>query len=232
MQKKSISNSLLFLLIILSTFLLGEEAKAKSTIAIISLYSRDYKNIGEYSDENKKNYANKHGYDLFLYHDRLNHSRPVSWSKIIAIQSHLANYKWVYWSNADSLIMNTEIKLEEFIDDKYDLIISKGYIEGNINTGNFLIKNSKWSHDILKKIFDQKQFIKHHLGEQKALQDILHQDPKECSHIKVYEQRVLNANYGYGNPDYWYQNGDFIVHFYGQCNKEKLIQEWSKKIVY
>lgn len=204
----------------------------KLKIAIISLYDEAYKKVGQHSDENKKKYANKHGYDVFIYHEILDQTRPPAWSKILAIQRHLAHYDWIYWSDADSLVMKTDTKLEDFIDDKVDMIISKGCYEGNLNMGSFLLKNSTWSHALLKKIYDQTFFIHDPLWEQAAFQYILQQDPKQLTHVKVLPQRKLNANYGYGDTAYWYQPGDFIVHFYGPCNKAVLMKSWSEKIVY
>lgn len=205
----------------------------KLKIAIVSLYDQGYKHIGQYSDENKKKYAEKHGYDVFIYHNALDATRPAAWSKILAIQKHLKDYDWIYWSDADSLIMNTDIKLESFIDDNVDLIISKECYHGFLNTGSFLIKNTGWSHILLKRIYDQSQFINHSLWEQKALAYLLQVDKTILAHLKIVEQRVLNSNYGYTNAiRCWYKKGDFIVHFFGPCDKEKFMKEWSKKIIY
>lgn len=228
MDKKAYFSLVIAFLIVVSNLLYAENLKRKNRIAILSLYDQNYKEIGQHGDENKKIYADKHGYDLIIYHELLDSSRPGPWSKILAIQKHLKDYDWIYWSDADSLIMNKDIKLESFIDANYDLIISKDCYE-KINTGSFLIKNCAWSHYILKRIYEQKQFINHSLWEQKALQYILDHDPSQLSHLKILDQRTLNANFGYGDSNFWYQDGDFIVHFYGTCNKAQFMKEWSQK---
>lgn len=38
---------------------------------------------------------------LFIYHNILDANRPAAWSKILAIQNHLKNYDWIFWSDAD-----------------------------------------------------------------------------------------------------------------------------------
>lgn len=206
----------------------------KTKIAIISLYDDGYKHIGQYSDENKQRYAKKHGYDVFIYHELLDASRPGPWSKILAIQKHLADYDWIYWSDADSLIMNTDIKLESFIDDEHDMIISKECYYGYLNTGSFLIKNSPWSHELLRRIYAQEQFIfQTSFWEQAALAHLLEVDKNLMPHLKVLHQRAINSNLEFTTAeDGWYQEGDFIIHFFGDCDKKRLMKEWSQKVLY
>ena len=226
---------LLYSLVFFKIFSLSSSASIDTKdfrIAIVSLYDQNYKHIGQHSDENKRKYAKKHGYDVFIYHNILDTKRPAAWSKILAIQKHLSDYDWIYWSDADSLIMNTDMRLENFIDDKIDLIISKGCYDGNLNTGSFLLKNSPWSHALLKKIYAQEGFINNSLWEQAALQHLMKQYPVFLKHLKILPHRSLNANFGYGNPDYWYKPGDFIIHFYGHCDKAHLMETWSKKVAY
>src|ERR1700722_7845972 len=144
-QKKSIL--ILFILNGICIHLCAEQlSKPKSKIAIISMYDDGYSHIGQYSDWNKKAYAKKHGYDLFLYHELFDHSRPAAWSKIPAIEMHLADYEWIYWSDADSLIMNNSITLESIVDNNFDMVITREtYGWKVLNTGSFLIRNCQWS---------------------------------------------------------------------------------------
>lgn len=233
---KSFFSNLFFLSLILLLIVqkpLYPRDLTKYKIAIISLYDQGYKHIGQFSDENKQKYAKKHGYDVFIYHNVLDTARPPAWSKIIAIQRHLKDYKWIYWSDADSLIMNTNIKLESFVNDDVDLIISKECYYGFLNTGSFLIKNTPWSHILLKRIYAQRQFINHLLWEQQALAHLLKIDKTIFPHLKIVDQRVLNSNYGYTSATQcWYKEGDFVVHFFGPCDKAKLMKNWSQSIVY
>ena len=206
--------------------------RPKSKIAIVSLYDQNYAHIGQYSDENKKRYAEKHGYDLFLYHERLDNSRPGAWSKILAIQNHLKDYDWIYWSDADSLIMNMAIKLEKFIDNKFNMIISKEVSYGELNTGSFLIKNCIWSRSLLKQIYAQTNFVNHRLWEQAALAYLFKKMPTLLTYVKILPQRTLNSNIIYEKwPDGIFKEGDFVLHFYGPCDKEQLMKVWSKKVI-
>jgi len=223
----------LILLNIFSLNLFATDVLKKPKIAIISLYNDGYKHIGQYGDANKEKYAKKHGYDIIIYHDLLDTVRPAPWSKIKAIQNHLADYDWVYWSDADSLIMNTDIKLESFIEDNVDLVISKECFYEYLNTGSFLIKNTEWSHELLRRIYALEPYTQFQFWEQCALKHLLEIDASLWSHLKVVHQRVLNSNLDFTpRLDGWYQEGDFVIHFFGTCDKPRLMREWSEKVVY
>lgn len=180
-------------------------------IAIVSLYDKKYEEIGKYSNWNKRDYANLHKYDLYLYQNSLDESRPTAWSKIKAIEKHLSDYDWIMWSDADSLIMNNSVKLETLIDNNYDMIITYDQISKVLNTGVFLIKNSEWSKVLLKNIYSQTQFINHIWWENMALIDMLEKNPNLKTKIKVIDQRSMNS---YPNHQIW-GDDDFIAHFPG-----------------
>ena len=66
--------------------------------------------------ESKKAYCYKHGYDFILgSEDIYDKSRPIAWSKIKMIEKYLPKYDFVFCSDADVIIMNENIKLENFI---------------------------------------------------------------------------------------------------------------------
>lgn len=232
MLKKCFFRSLFLIsgLLLISEKSLYSQEQKKCRIAIISLYDSNYKNIGQYSDINKTNYAKKHEYDLFLYHNVLDQSRPGAWSKIRAIQRHLKDYDWIYWSDADSLIMNTDVKLEDIIDDKFNMVISKEVYRGDLNTGSFLIKNCDWSQQLLKEVYEQSQFINHSFWEQAALKHVFQKKPKLLEQVKILQQRALNSSIWPEGPSGLYQQGDFVIHFLGPCNKESLMREWIQKV--
>jgi hypothetical protein len=119
--------------------------------------------------DNKQNYANKHGYRLFDESAVLDQSRPASWSKIRAVQRLLAEEScdWVFWLDADTVVMNSEKRVESFLpaskgdatSEQIDLLLSADD-GGGYNAGVWLIKNSPWSLRFLQEWWDMKQFVK------------------------------------------------------------------------
>lgn len=196
-------------------------------IALLTLYDEYYAAIGEISSRNKHKYATKHGYSFLCECIPFDMTKPTPWKKIEAIRRYLPNYDYVFWTDADSLIMNDTIRLENFIEDNWDLIVTRDY--NNLNTGNFFIRNSNWSLKFLEKVDAQEQFIQHPWWEQAAIIYLIDIDNENEKHINYISQRTINSYIEN------YQEGDFIIHFagYGRRNKLKLLQlmrKWSKRV--
>ena len=115
--------------------------------------------------QNKLNYVHKHGYYLFDESaTSLDKTRPPSWSKIKAVQRLLQheNCDWVFWMDADTVIMNSDIRIESFLplpDAKGDLLIAhegaKGY-----NAGAWIVRNSPWTLEFLQTWWNMKSYVK------------------------------------------------------------------------
>jgi len=165
-------------------------------------------NFRKLSFPNKRKYCEKHGYSFLGYTDRLSNR---SWDKIGYILKHLNEYDWIFWSDADSFIVNSDIKLEEFISPEKDLIIQldksgKTYpplgkpragrvarpsgIEG-VNAGQMFIKNSKWSKWFLEECWQNEKYNYVLSGpnwEQKIIKKIIGQKGEKLpEHVKVYK---------------------------------------------
>lgn len=207
---------------------------AKSPYAVVGCHDAAYHSIGKYADLNKQEYCKKHKYDLFIYHESLDTSRHPAWSKILAIQKHLADYKWILWIDSDALIMNHNVKIESLIDNKYDFIVSPG-VHFRCNTGIFLIKNSEWSNWFLKTVYEQTQFIYPQCcWEQDAINYLYDSNPEVTKKFKIILPKFLNTH----PNDYKdfvfksstkYKKGDFIIHFYGNKDKEAQMKFWYEK---
>lgn len=125
--------------------------------------SRNFGNVLSITWPNKQHYAEKHGYDLFDESKSLDTSRPPSWSKIKAVQRLLTeeHCDWVFWMDADTVIMNSDIRLEEFLpvdDDGPDFLVAP---EKNhkINAGAWLIRNTPWAHEFLQTWWNMESYV-------------------------------------------------------------------------
>jgi hypothetical protein len=208
------------------------DARKSIKIAIVSLYDKSYEPIGKYAHVNKQAYAKKHGYDIFLYTESLDMTRKPHWSKIIALQKHLQDYDWLFWTDADALIMNNEIRLESLIDDNFDIIITKDCYNC-VNTGNFFIKNSVWSAEFLKRMY-QPVYLNHPgLNDNWAFLRLYADDPTVKTHIKLVNPNLMNSYIECppeAKAEGLYKQGDFIIHFAGlHLSKAQLMQKWSEK---
>jgi hypothetical protein len=134
------------------------------------------------------------------------------------LQKHLPNYDWVFWSDTDSLILRGDIRLEEFVDDNYDLVICHedvGMGLYNINVGQMMFKNTEWSMSFLREVWNQTQFLNDKLPEQRAMIHLLwSQDLSD--HVLTVTQRRFNS-YPLN-----YRRGDFLIHLLDQQPAERI----------
>jgi galactosyl transferase GMA12/MNN10 family len=78
---------------------------------------RNFDGIMALTWENKYNYAQQHNYYIYDESHVVNHTRGPSWFKIIAVLRLLQveHCDWVFWMDADMVIMNSTIQLEDFL---------------------------------------------------------------------------------------------------------------------
>jgi len=204
----------------------------KSNICVLSFATKDIAFYAERIFKNNKAYAEKHGYDWKEYWSVKDKSRPPAWSKIKYIEETLSQgYDWVFWIDADAVIMNHSIDFAKFLDDNYDFILCKDAFSWN--TGAWFIKNTPEALDLLKQTWEAKEYINAFLWEQGAFMNKAYELGVR---IKVHKQRDFNSiaketkeffvegnEYECGTFKFVlnmkqydkgiYEDGDFILHF-------------------
>ena len=182
--------------------------------------------IAEHSVPNKQRYCDTHGYRMIFRNDGFDAQRPLAWSKIRFLREHLGDFDWLFWSDADSLIMDPSRRLEEFIHDAYDVVITQenlGVGVFNLNTGQIFVKNSDWSRWFLDEVYAQTQFINDRLWENRAAIHLWEREDLS-GQIKVLAQTMFNSYL----PNY--TKGDFILHFPDMPNSTRagLMRYWAQ----
>lgn len=125
---------------------------------------RNFDSLLDMTWPNKQSYCDKHGYILYNESMTLDPSRPPSWSKILAVRRLLTEEQcdWVYWMDADTVIMNSNKRIEDFLplpDSSADLILSVQK-QNSWNAGAWLIRNTPWSIEFLDTWWNKKDFVK------------------------------------------------------------------------
>ena len=195
-------------------------------IAMLTAYDANQRDLAAWSSPNKRRYCRHHGYEFIELTDGFDPSRPPSWSKVRFVKEHLPHFDWLFWTDADSLIMNNLMRLEQFIEDGCDLVLTHddfGVGKYVISMGQFLIRNCDWSMRFLDEVWEQKQFLHDRMWEQAAVQHLLTQ--RDLSdHVCVVTQRRFNSYL------HNYRKGDFLLHFAMQPPeaKSQLMQVWHQ----
>ena len=200
---------------------------ADKAIVSLVLGSIPYRDL---SISNKRSYAEKHGYDLVVYERTLSKSfwsnkKDKMFNKPLAIKDAFEthDYTWIWWLDADCLIMNDEIKLDELLpalgtrSDLVDVIFG-GDLWAVLNAGSMLFRNSDWTTSLLDQLYDRRddQSVPDIRGwhEQAIMIHLYLTEPDVRDHTLVLPQRVLNSYIG---NFVW---GDFVIHFAGLGRKK------------
>lgn len=187
-------------------------------IAVMTLAAgSEYREIVKHGLDSKNKYCEMHGYDHIMIDendDCIDHSRPLPWSKIPALQKYLPKYDYIYFSDADVIIKNFNIKLEDMFycyDINKVMILTKDGADC-INTSNFFIKNCPDSFNMLSRMDALTQFTHHPFWEQQAYIHLYETDQhiRNISHLEL-NHRLFNAYIHVGKNRY--RDGDFLVHF-------------------
>lgn len=202
--------------------------------------------------QNKQEYTNKYGYHLFDESHNLDRSRPPSWSKIKAARRLLVEEQcdWVWWVDADTVIMNSQKRIEDFLPAStvpQDLLLSQDH-SGGYNAGGWLIRNSPYAIEFLDEWWNMVEYVKPmglaKSGDNDAFKAMLASLPEFDQHILVPPRCTFNAFAYFIPPERlnkireegrlkeqnWYMNeafyhkGDLLAHVAGYNNKEQPVE--------
>lgn len=192
---------------------------------VTSMHDSNYNELAELTwNQNKKLYCEKHGYIGINWLVGSDRTYPGGWERLKRIRDIMIEhpeYKWFWWTGADAMITNFNVKMEDKIDENFDLIIATDCNE--INNDSFLIKNTKWSQDYLQELINLiPRFEKHYFYEQQAMIETI---PNHKEKVKIVPQRYLNSykndlypwqsKYDLLGTDGTWQKGDWLIHWPG-----------------
>ena len=127
----------------------------------------------------------------------------------------------MFWTDADSFITNPVIRLDEFVDDSAELVISRD--QNGVNTGEFLARGgSPRVRRFLAEVYQQTRFVNHPLWDQAAVNHVLEEGSIPLT-TRYVPKRSINAEL----VDY--VDGDFIIHFLGQPARVYLMRQFLRR---
>lgn len=103
--------------------------------------------------KNRDYYVKKYNYDLIVTPSNLiDHTKPIAWSKLLAIKYYLKYYDYLFYIDMDTVILNMDIKLEDIIEYGQVMSINKiisqtSYLSNRIHDkSNITIHNHNHNH--------------------------------------------------------------------------------------
>jgi len=190
----------------------------------------DYRKSLKKALDSKRIYANKHGYKYIEANEESwDRTRPVAWSKVDLVLTYLNKLpdgELVWLSDADVLITNMDLKVEEHVlpllPPEKDLLFIYDACH-HLNSGNVLMRNSPWLRDFWIRVNNRTEFTYHIWWENMAMIKIMEENKKDQNKIQVTNKHKLFNAYimGLPNEPLWEQ-GDFLVHFAGIYDSDKM----------
>ena len=216
------------------------------------LRCRDFDGVAKLTFPNLQAYVNRHGYTLRDASDLIDTSRPPAWSKIKAVQFMLnANdCDWVFWIDADIVVMNSTIAIESFLpstNSDIDLLITMDR-RLTANSGAWLIRNAPWSHELLETWWNMRRWVREPglslSGDNAAFGDLMErrlaaEQSAHASHIRMIPRCTFNSfavfvregqlsledeqQQEWYLSENFYHQGDFMAHASGVDQKEACV---------
>lgn len=150
-----------------------------SRIVCTTYYDTHFAVVGDICLRTMRHYAERHGFEL-AYLPGLPCERPLPWYKILVMQELFRRgAEFVFWIDADALIVDASRSIEEVIEPGKDLyvVLQDDGERKHPNFGISLLRNSEWTVKFLTDVWNLTQYIDHKWWENAAVKHLLsHED--------------------------------------------------------
>ena len=153
---------------------------------------------------------------------------------------------WVFWLDADTVIMNSDIRIEEFLPIEGPDFLVAPEKNNKINAGAWLIRNTPWAHEFLNTWWNMESFVLPKglgvSGDNDALNAFRNEQTQEYldEHFAIVPRCTFNSVAHWFTPAQdrefrtakktakdmelyndlmRYHKGDFVAHVAGKSNK-------------
>jgi len=222
--------------------------------AVASMNTKNIQDLANLTDATKKEYCQRHGYKFFVMREEdfvvitdpfsnyMDFNKPFF---ILNLFNQNPDIEWLLMSECDATITNLNVKLEDKIDNDFHLVIPVDC--KNLNSGNFLIRNSEQGRNYLQKMIDRHPEYAESQGPNSTWTDkwgiqqyIIDTIEEFAEIIKIVPQKYMNSYepeiYDYfdvttdilGTSGVW-EKGDWIIHWPGIKNNVRV--ERAKRLL-
>jgi hypothetical protein len=207
-------------------------------ICILILCTESWQELADIVLPNVERYCSRYHYSFFFNKQK----EYDGFDKIRAIKKTFERGDFdIIWSlDCDTLITNHTIRIDDFIEDKFDFYICEDY--NGINAGSFIVKNTIEGNWFMNWLMPMKGDVGIYC-EQDAIKHYMRLLPEERDvEIKVLPHPSINS-YLYQNyleiPPQTHEEGqwqpnDFLLHLPGLSMDKRLaiLNEYKDKVIY
>jgi hypothetical protein len=132
----------------------------------------------------------------------------------------------VWLSDADVLITNMDLRLEEHIlphiPEEKDMLMCIDAC-GHLNSGNLFMRNSAWLRNYWSRVGEQTDLTYHIWWENAAMIKLLELNADDLNRVEIVSDHTRMNSYLQGLPGQaLWMPGHFLVHFAGVYNTERI----------
>lgn len=211
-------------------------------ILVLSGYDDAMKEVGDRCTATHKRYAELHGYA----HEVVRHFRAdahPSYQKIELLQARIHSYDAIVWLDADSVVMNMDVRVEDRMSLDRIMTISAdwccpiGTEEKDLETligvscGNFIVRNAEGVDEFLKRWAAPNRWRIRPMWEQSQLREVMEKDPWMSTQVKRLPRWAMNSvdvtcvNRAFEDAaPFPYKEGDWIYHL-TNVDRIKILDE-------
>ncbi|KAF9438653.1 hypothetical protein BGZ76_006214 [Entomortierella beljakovae] len=189
-----------------------------------SLGPQSYYNRREYVAHHQGRYTLRDNFTTY-FHDVIEQGALPAWGKVKILLDALERDEadWIFWIDTDALIVNMDVQLERFIDERYSLIITRDF--NYLNAGVFMLRVNDWSRKFMKGVMSKMDAT---TNEQEWMINLLEESEyKSQKHVKYLPQCSFNSYWHVKTLYEMYRPGDFVVHWAGHNYDAMSFEDWK-----
>jgi len=125
---------------------------------VVAQFFTNNVSYGEFTEAINKKYCEEKGYTYYCEKDtvKINQAlegRSATWYKPKFILEVFENYNpdYILFLDIDAIVCNFDYRIEDFIEEDYNIICTEDYGPSRLNAGVFIMKNSEWTRELLNK---------------------------------------------------------------------------------
>lgn len=186
-------------------------------IAFVILYTPNIASSGKVAEHNFKRYCDRHGYALYVYRDKptdITDNIFGNWLKPWVLKAHISQHDWVFWIDADVLVVNPLQKIEPLLKDR-DLILAKDMAGWHFNSGVMGFRHTRANIQLLDAIWERftqvedKTYTYASQGDQHHIINVIRE------HGLINENNIVDA-LTINTPPAMQTEHSFMVHYMGE----------------
>jgi hypothetical protein len=211
----------------------GVSASTKRIAILTFVVGADYRRDLAACLQSKRTYAARHGYTYVEAGEEFwDRDRPIAWSKVLFwldfLRTKAADFDYIWASDADVLITNPSLKLEDHV---LPLLPSSKSILWNhdacknLNSGNMIFRcsDAAWLIDYFQKVWNYTKDIYHIWYENFAMVELWTYSAEVRDKMETTKEHWrFNAYLGGRKGERLWTPGDLLVHFAGVYDTKKM----------